>query len=302
MALRVGVSTPWDLWDLSPADQRRRLADIVDAGIDHVFTADHVSFIDGSGMDAFVHLAAIAGMEPRLGLHAGVYLLALRHPVVAARQIASLVQAAPGRLMVGVGVGGEDRHEFEVCDVDPATRGRRTDASLAIVRRLLEGDSVDGDGEFYGFTDAQIKPVPRHRVPFVIGGRSDHALRRAALLGDGWLGAWCSPRRFAEGIRLIDQLAGDRDVRWRHGMQVWVGAGASPEDGRAHVAQAMERFYKLSFSMFERYTPVGTPEQIAEFLARYVEAGASVLNLTPCAASPEAGLEAVAEVKRLLAR
>lgn len=300
MALRVGVSTPWDLWDLSPADQRRRLGDAADAGIDHVFTADHVSFIDGSGIDAMVHLAALAGLEPRLGLHAGVYLLALRHPMVAARQIASLAEVAPGRLMVGVGVGGEDRHEFEVCGVDPATRGRRTDAALAIVRRLLEGEEVDGDGEHFTFEGGRIKPTPRHRVPFVVGGRSDHALRRAAVLGDGWLGAWCSPTRFATGISMIDELAGDREVRWHHGMQLWVGVGADAADGRAHVAEAMERFYRLSFSMFERYTPVGSPDQIAERLAPYVAAGAKVLNLTPCAESPEAGVEAIAEVKRLL--
>ena len=62
-------------------------------------------------------------------------------------------------------------------------------------------------------------------------------------------------------------------------MQLWVGVGDSKAEGRVHVAEAMERFYKLSFSMFERYTPVGTPEDIAEFLAPYVEAGASVAQL-----------------------
>jgi alkanesulfonate monooxygenase SsuD/methylene tetrahydromethanopterin reductase-like flavin-dependent oxidoreductase (luciferase family) len=56
-----------------------------------------VSFHDGSGIDGLVHLAAISGLEPRLGLHVGVYLLALRHPMIAARQIASLAEAAPGR-------------------------------------------------------------------------------------------------------------------------------------------------------------------------------------------------------------
>ena len=89
------------------------------------------------------------GWSLRLGLQVGVYLLALRHPMVAARQIATLAEAAPGRLTVGVGVGGDDRGEVEVCDVDPSTRGRRTDVALQIVRALLEGQTVDGDGEFF---------------------------------------------------------------------------------------------------------------------------------------------------------
>ena len=139
----VGVSIPWGLWSLSPDEQRRLLGRIADAGIDHVFTADQVSFRDGSGMDGLVTLASLSGLEPRLGLHVGVLLLALRHPMVAARQIATLAEAAPGRLVVGVGAGGDDRHEVEVCDVDPGTRGRRTDAALEIVRALLAGETVD---------------------------------------------------------------------------------------------------------------------------------------------------------------
>ncbi|MEC8068727.1 MAG: LLM class flavin-dependent oxidoreductase, partial [Actinomycetota bacterium] len=166
--LQIGLSAPDDLGRFDPDAQRAALAAIADAGIDHVFTADHVSFIDGSGIDGPVRLAALGALEPRLGLHLGVMLLALRHPLVAARQIATLAEYAPGRVSIGVGVGGEDRHEFEVCEVDPATRGRRTDVELDIVRRLLDGETVDGDGEFFSFEQAQIRPIPRERIPFVV--------------------------------------------------------------------------------------------------------------------------------------
>ena len=69
MALRVGLTPPWDLWDLEPDEQRERLGAIADAGIDHLFTADHVSFIDGSGLDGPVLLAALAHTHrgPRRG-------------------------------------------------------------------------------------------------------------------------------------------------------------------------------------------------------------------------------------------
>lgn len=306
--LRVGLSTPWDLWTLTPEEQHTRLSGIADAGIDHLFTADHVSFFDGSGLDGPVLLAAMSGIEPRLHLQLGVYLLALRHPMVAARQIASLAQAAPGRLTVGIGVGGEDRHEIEVCEIDPRTRGRRTDVAMALVRSLLDGETVDGDGEFYQFTKGRIRPAPRPRLPFLVGGRSNAALDRAGKLGDGWLAAWCSARRFAEGVARVEdtgagrQEGGEPKSDWQHALQLWVGVGADPTEARTHVSSAMENFYKLKFEPFERYTPMGNAEDIAEFLAPYVEAGASTLNLTPCGPDGETEAETIAQVKALLSK
>src|SRR5499426_4817929 len=121
-----------------PLARRRELLERARrAGLDHVFVADHVSFHTGFGMDGLVRAASLAALEPELAVHVGVYLLALRHPVPVARQIATLCESAPGRLVLGVGVGGEDRHEVEVCGVDPATRGRRTDEALTVVRGAL---------------------------------------------------------------------------------------------------------------------------------------------------------------------
>ena len=83
---------------------------------------------------------ACSPQHPTLRVHVAVYLLALRHPVPLARTLATIAELAPGRLALGVGVGGEDRHEIEICGVDPATRGSRTDEALAIVRGLLSGE------------------------------------------------------------------------------------------------------------------------------------------------------------------
>ncbi len=300
--LQIGLSAPDDLGRFDPDAQWAALAAIADAGIDHVFTADHVSFIDGSGIDGPVRLAALGAMEPRLGLHLGVMLLALRHPLVAARQIATLAEYAPGRVSIGVGVGGEDRHEFEVCEVDPATRGRRTDVELDIVRRLLDGETVDGDGEVFSFEQARIRPIPHERIPFVVGGRSNAALDRAGRLGDGWLAAWCSPRRFAEGTALVEQVGIDRDGDWHHGLQIWAGVGADAAEGRTHVAAGMQRFYGMPFEPFEKYTPVGTADDIVAFLEPFVEAGAKTLSLKACGPDPETELEVIAEVAARLRR
>ncbi len=308
--LRVGISSPWNLFESPVAEQRAQLDAIVDAGIDHIFMADHVSFRGGGGNDVLVHLAALAGLEPRLGLYAGVYLLALRHPMIAARQITTLASIAPGRLVMGVGVGGEDRHEFEVCGIDPATRGRRTDAELEIVRRLLAGETLDWHDDFFELEAARIIPTPSPAVPFVVGGRSNAAIERAGRVGDGWLAAWTTPERFAEGVEraaVAAEAAGrtagnDAAVDWRHGYQIWVGVGNDAASGRAHVAAAMSTFYRMPFEPFERFTPVGTAGQIAEALAPFVDAGCVDVNITPCGPDRDTEIAAVAEIKHLLGR
>ncbi len=304
-SVRVGITPPWGLFAMPPARQRALLGAIADAGIDHLFLADHVSFRGGEGTDGIVALAALGGMEPRLDLSLGVLLLALRHPMVAARQIATFAETAPGRVTIGVGVGGEDRSEFEVCGVDPATRGRRTDAELEIVRRLLDGETVTWHDEFFALDEARIRPVPRPPVPFLVGGRSDAALDRAGRLGDGWLAAWCSARRLAEGIERVEAVATERRTRplpatWAHGIQLWVGIGADPVEARRHVADGMERFYKMPFEPFERYTPMGDAADIAAFLGPYVDAGARTFNLAAVGPDRETEIDTIAEVRRLL--
>jgi alkanesulfonate monooxygenase SsuD/methylene tetrahydromethanopterin reductase-like flavin-dependent oxidoreductase (luciferase family) len=264
--------------------------------------ADHVSFRGGHGTDGLIAASSFLSLDPDLGAYVGVYLLALRHPMVVARQLASIAEVAPGRLTFGVGVGGEDRHEFEVCGIDPATRGRRTDESLLLLRRLLTGVQVDHDGEFFTVDAARIVPPPHPAIPITIGGRSPAALRRTAHLGDGWLAAWCSPERFAENVATIDRLANEagRDVVWQHGYQNWIGIGADRDDALARLGPAMEQFYRVPFSAFERYAPAGTAQDVADYLTLFAQAGCGTFNLFPIAPTVEAGIEAVAEVRQAL--
>jgi alkanesulfonate monooxygenase SsuD/methylene tetrahydromethanopterin reductase-like flavin-dependent oxidoreductase (luciferase family) len=298
---RLGISPPWGLWQETPTRQREMLARTADGGIGHLFVADHVSFKGGNGSDGVVHLAALSGVEPRLDLHLGVFLLALRHPVVAARQILTLAEAAPGRLTVGVGVGGEDRSEFTACGIDPATRGKRTDAALDILRQLLDGQAVSWHDEFFELDDVRVRSGNRSPVPLMVGGRSDQALARAARYSDGWLASWCSADRFARGVATVTEAAGNGHGRpLTHGIQLWVGVGQSPEDGKKWVADGLASFYKMPFAPFERYTPCGAAADIADYLAPYVAAGATLLNLTPVGPSREAEIDTMAEVSQLL--
>ncbi|MFT7647654.1 MAG: alkanesulfonate monooxygenase SsuD [Candidatus Poriferisodalaceae bacterium] len=300
--LRVGVTPAIDLFARPFSERQRLVHTVADLGLDHVFFADHVSFHSGAGTDGMVAASAIANLHPDLGVYIAVYLLALRHPVPVARQLATLAEMAPGRISFGVGVGGEDRHEIEVCGIDPRTRGRRTDAALDIVTRLLDGEHVNHHSEFYEMDDAFIRPTPTQRIPVFVGGRSDKAVVRAGEYGDGWLASWCSARRFAEATQLFSETAANagRSVTADHGIQLWVGVNSDPVRARELVKHGMEGFYKIPFELFEKYTPVGTAPQIAEWLAPYLDAGCTHFNLTPVAESAEEGLETIAEVRRLL--
>ena len=272
------------------------------AGLDHVVTADHVSFRVGAGRDGLIDAAGLLAAGD-LPVYVGLYLLALRHPVLVARQLSTLAESAPGRLVLGVGVGGEDRHEVELCGVDPRTRGRRMDECLSVLRALLAGDPVTHRGCFFDLEQALILPAPSRPVPLVVGGRSDAALSRAARLGDGWLGIWVSPRRYAEVVARIADLAGEAgrdDVAWRHGLNVWCGLDDDRERARRHLAAGMTAMYGLPFEAFERWSPSGSAEDVAAFLAPYVDAGVRDLNLICPGPDRAAVLTRVAEVRRLL--
>jgi alkanesulfonate monooxygenase SsuD/methylene tetrahydromethanopterin reductase-like flavin-dependent oxidoreductase (luciferase family) len=280
--LKIGLATPVDLWSMSIDAKHRMLEDAWAAGVNHIFMADHVSFRDGSGTDGFVEIAALSQLHAEMSVMISIYLLPLRHPLPVARQLATMHKIASGRMLFGVGIGGEDRHEVEICGVDPRTRGRRTNECLEIVRRLMLGESVDFEGEFFNLSQARIKPTVGSSIPIIVGGRSNAALVRTARFGDGWIGTWCSVRRYREALSLVQQAAsetGRGKTDWLHGYQPWVGVADSREEGRKLVAEAMEDFYHVPFEKFERYVPYGTPDDVANDLAPFVDAGCSIMNL-----------------------
>jgi alkanesulfonate monooxygenase SsuD/methylene tetrahydromethanopterin reductase-like flavin-dependent oxidoreductase (luciferase family) len=295
----VGIRLPYWLFERDAGDLRDAVARAEAAGIDRLTTGDHVSFHGGQGFDGLVLAAVMAGLASTAVVQTGVYLIGLRHPVPVARQVATVAALAPGRFVFGVGVGGEDRSEWKVCGVDPANRGQRVDESLTIVRRLLRGELVDHQGRFFDLDGARVLPSPPERVPIVIGGRSDAAVRRTALCGDGWLGLFVSPRRFGDVTAQVEQLAhssGRASTAWHHGIHVW----CSFDETSGALAEAMQTLYRLPFERFAPYVPFGTPAQVADFVRPYLAAGCSYVNLAPVSDHVEEAIDGVSEVRRLL--
>jgi alkanesulfonate monooxygenase SsuD/methylene tetrahydromethanopterin reductase-like flavin-dependent oxidoreductase (luciferase family) len=298
--IQVGVLTV----DTLDERARDRVAIAASAGLDYVGSTDHVCFHGGHGVDGLTTVATFAGLHRSIGLYVGVFQLPLRHPVTVARQVSTLAHFAPGRLTFGVGIAGEDPREVESCGVDTRTRGRRMNEAVYVLRRLLAGESITFDGEFFRLEDTQVLPAPNPPVPLIVGGRSDAALRRVGTLGDGWTAVFTSARRYTESVERIAEhadCAGRAPIPWRHSLELWCGFGPTTEDARVTLARRMEQFYELPFSALERYSPAGTPSDIAEVLAPYVEAGCPTFHLVPVASSLEEALYGVAEVKHCLA-
>ena len=228
-AIRVGIFAPVGPFTRAAETHTVTLGRIADSNVDHVCVGDHVSFFVGAGSDALIDATSMLTYYPELPCYVALYLLPLRHPVLVARQLASIAELAPGRLTLGVGIGGEDRHELEICGVDPRTVGRRMDESLQILRGLADGKPVSFDGEFFSVRDALIVPAPEPGIPLIVGGRSDAAVRRAGRYGDGWLGIWVSPRRSARSsTRSVSMPVTLTGTRAASSMRSTSGAASAP--------------------------------------------------------------------------
>lgn len=299
MSVAVHLRVPHHLV-AGPTEHLAAFVDAVEAtNLDGVTVGDHVSFRDGTGYDGLIQAAALATMSNRLQIWTAVYLLALRHPVAVARQVSSLASLAPGRFVFGVGLGGDDRHELEVCGVDPRRRGRRFDACLDVVVPLLDGETVTSDDPELPIPGARVMPAPDPRVPIIVGGRSEAATRRAGRVGDGWIALWHSPERVAGGIGQVEAAAREHDrtdVRRRYVYTVWCGFDDRPDRARALLAAQMESLYRRPFSAFERYSPYGSARDVVAALSPYVAAGIGEFVIIGVADDDRALVEHVAAV------
>lgn len=173
--------------------------------------------------DCFAYLAFLAARTERVRLGSHVYLLGLRHPFVAARAIQTLDILSGGRALAGVGAGWL-RTEWTAAGLDPTTRGRRLDEAIVVCRKLWSDETISHAGEFWQFDPVMFEPKPAQAggPPVLIGGESEAALRRAARLGDGWIGLDHTPESAAPWVQRLAALRAETDAGERP-FQVTVG-------------------------------------------------------------------------------
>jgi probable F420-dependent oxidoreductase len=250
--MRLGVA----LGRLHPARHLEVTLEAERLGFESVWLPEHLVFpVDMAGspfpggehppvpprtpvFDCFAYLSFLAARTERLRLGTHVYLLGLRHPFVAARAVQTLDIVSGGRAEVGVGAGWL-ASEWRAAGLDFASRGRRLDEALHVCRRLWSEPVVEHRGEFFSFEPVcfEPKPVQQPGPPVHVGGESPAALRRAARLGDGWLGLDHTPESAAP---LVERL---RALRRQHGtagrpFQVSVGGAPARADDLARYAEA----------------------------------------------------------------
>ncbi|WP_416971505.1 LLM class F420-dependent oxidoreductase [Streptomyces sp. 4F14] len=219
---------PWE-----PAAGPRELVAVAraadESGFAYVACCDHVAIprglADAMGTvwyDPVATLAHLAAVTTRVRLLSHVAIAALRHPLLTAKQYATLDHLSGGRLILGVGAGHVPE-EFAALGVDFARRGAVLDETLDALRTALGPDEFVGHhGELYDYEDLGQRPRPaQQHVPVWVGGSSPAAIRRAALKGDGWLPQGDPRDRLPAQIEEIRRLRGD-------GGEFTVGAIAEP--------------------------------------------------------------------------
>ena len=268
----------------SPALVRQAVATAERFGYSTISLGDHLAFSTPI-LDPLVQLAAAAALTDTVGFLTGVYLLPLRHPAPVAKQVATLDHMAAGRLVFGVGVGGEFAGDYDVAGVPIAERGARLTESIEVLRKLWSGEEVSHAGRFFAFGPVRMQPPPFQPggPPIWCGGRSDAALRRAARQGDGWVSYVVTPEQFRAGMAKIAGFAaeaGRRFARFGSGHLLFARLGPTREEALEHAARHLSVRYAMDFrKAAARYCALGRPADVAESVAAFHAAGARTIVL-----------------------
>jgi len=173
--------------------------------------------------DTCAYLSYLAGLTSRIRLGTWVYLLGYRHPIVAARSMATVDILSNGRTTFGLGAGWL-REEGEALGLDWPSRGRRLDEAMEICRQLWTDKEVEWHGKEFDFPPVMFepKPVQRGGPPLLVGGESPAALHRVARLGDGWIAMAHSPESIQPFMDALDTACAAVGRR-RADLQIVVG-------------------------------------------------------------------------------
>ena len=270
------------------------------AGFGCAWVGDHLAYVPPT-LDPFVALAYAAGATERLSLGFSVLLLPMRPVIWVAKQLISLCTLAPGRVVFGVGVGGEGPEEWEAAGVPLNERGRRMDEALGLLPALLRGEPVDHPGPLLPLKTPALDPALAEPPPLVVGGRSEIAVRRAGRVADAWMPAWLEPSRVAQRAAILAEAA-EEAGRPRPGlvMMLFTNVNDDLDRARAEADGLYRGQYNLSWDQLGRWAAIGPPQAVAEEVARYVDVGADAFVWVIAGPDHLGQIERLAEVKEIL--
>ena len=207
------------------------------AGVDSLWLPEMVF---GPLVDPFTGIAHAVARTTRLKAGSGLSVLPGRHPVLVAKQLASLAGLAPKRVLPVFGLQPARPAERGLFPVPAGRRAAVFDESLELLRLLLRHERVSFAGEFFTVEDAGVGPVPPRPLDIWLGGSAPGALRRAGRLGDGWLASLLTPAEAGAGREAIQQAAAEagREIEPDHfGISLAVATDGIPARLAASVRQ-----------------------------------------------------------------
>ncbi len=283
-SVALGMSLPHRSPDPIPEAVVRHVAERADElGFQDLWVTNNT--VDEIGcFDSMTVLTYAAALTRRIRLGVSVMVLPTYHPVHVAHVVATLDHLSGGRGTLGVGLGRVE--EYELFQVPAARRVRRFTESVDLIRALWAGDQVTYDGEIYSARGASLgtRPVQQPGPPIWLGSFHPDALRRAARLGDGWMGAGgSSAASFAEAVprlRAALEAEGRDPAGFPISKRVFLSVHDRGETARAEVERWFTEAYRNP-ALTDHAGLFGTPDDIGEQLEALVAAGASHLLLNP---------------------
>jgi alkanesulfonate monooxygenase SsuD/methylene tetrahydromethanopterin reductase-like flavin-dependent oxidoreductase (luciferase family) len=192
---------------------------------------------------------------------------------------------AEGRLIFGVGIGGEFPGEFALVGVPVKERGPRLTEGIEVLRKLWSGEKVSHQGRFYAFPETQMLPTPTHAggPPIWCGGRSDAALNRAGRQADGYISYVVTPTMFQDALEKIAAAAATakrRIASYGTAHVLFTRLGKTREEALEHATKHLSERYAMDFrKAADRYCGLGRPADLAETIAAFHCAGVRHLSL-----------------------
>ncbi|HEY3501850.1 MAG TPA: LLM class flavin-dependent oxidoreductase [Actinocatenispora sp.] len=275
--MRIGIGLPNPVPDTPGVRMVEWARRAEDRGFTALTTIDRIVF---PSYDSLTALAVAAGATTRIGLTTNILLAPVYPPVLLAKTAASLDQLSGGRLTLGLAVGGRP-DDFAAVGRDPGTRGRDFDAALDLMHRAWRGEPVVGGEEAVCPT-----PVNEARVPILVGGTSDAAVRRVVEWGAGWTAGGGSAEQMApmvERIRTAWRDAG-RAGEPRLAALAYFALGAE-EESRAYL----RRYYGFTGPYAEQIAAgaLRTEAAVADAVRAFADAGFTELYFDPTTAGVE---------------
>jgi probable F420-dependent oxidoreductase len=275
----VGVSCGGEWWGAETCREAERL------GFDGLFTGEHLLF-HRPVWDGITMCAAMAAVTERIAIGPAALITPLRHPTLLAKELVGIDRISGGRLVVALGVGGDNPKEFEAVGVPLERRGRRTTETIEILRRYFSGERFSYAGELFALEDVWIDPPPARPggPPLWVAGRGEAARRRAALLADGFLPYMATPERCRTWFAELREAAGDSLAPgFAFGAYVYVAPGDDAAEARRRGDEHLAWRYdepRFLGDLAGKHVVAGTAEECAEGLLRYADAGCTHLVLS----------------------